>query len=246
MVRTGSPVRFRRGAPHQTSSSGRVRCPACCMPRELRTAVCQKFARNAVRSRQNTHVAPGLAGPPRAAQQRRRQPLGEPGSPRPPGWPLQGWCGGSGRPWCCRGTGRRGCWPHGPSAHRSLGPGCRRPPARSQRSAGSHVRRGDRQRPGADRREGRVVTSAEPALAHPQQPGHTRQAHRGRSGWWWVGWPGPGRRARPRARRPSSSTSSPEASSTSRSSSRDLAGSKRSAMAVIVAHPRGRSGGRAA
>jgi AAA ATPase domain len=32
MVRMGSPVRFRRGAPHQHHSSGRVRCPACCVP----------------------------------------------------------------------------------------------------------------------------------------------------------------------------------------------------------------------
>jgi hypothetical protein len=88
--------------------------------------ICQKTPSVVVRT---PHVAPGLAGPPRAAQQRRRQLLGEPGSPRPPGWPSQGWCGGSGRPWCCRGAGRRGCWPHGPSAHRSLGPGCRRPPS---------------------------------------------------------------------------------------------------------------------
>jgi hypothetical protein len=32
MVRLGSPVRFRRGAPPQTSSSGRIRCPACRLP----------------------------------------------------------------------------------------------------------------------------------------------------------------------------------------------------------------------
>jgi hypothetical protein len=32
MVRMGSPVRFRRGAPPQTSSSGRVQHPASCLP----------------------------------------------------------------------------------------------------------------------------------------------------------------------------------------------------------------------
>jgi hypothetical protein len=46
MVRMGSPVRFRRGAPPQTSSPGRVQHPACRMPEEPRTAICQRFARN--------------------------------------------------------------------------------------------------------------------------------------------------------------------------------------------------------
>jgi hypothetical protein len=46
MVRMGSPVRFRRGAPPQTSSSGRVQHPACPMLGEPRTAICQRFARN--------------------------------------------------------------------------------------------------------------------------------------------------------------------------------------------------------
>jgi hypothetical protein len=44
MVRMGSPVRFRRGAPPQTSSPGRVLYPAPCMPGEFRAAVCQRFA----------------------------------------------------------------------------------------------------------------------------------------------------------------------------------------------------------
>ena len=44
MVRMGSPVRFRRGAPPQTSSSGRIQSPACCMTGGLQIAVCQRFA----------------------------------------------------------------------------------------------------------------------------------------------------------------------------------------------------------
>jgi hypothetical protein len=44
IVRMGSPVRFRRGAPPQTSRPGRVQHPACSVPRGLRTAICQRFA----------------------------------------------------------------------------------------------------------------------------------------------------------------------------------------------------------
>jgi hypothetical protein len=44
MVRMGSPVRFRRGAPPQTSRPGRVQHPASSVPRGLRIAVCQRFA----------------------------------------------------------------------------------------------------------------------------------------------------------------------------------------------------------
>jgi hypothetical protein len=35
MVRMGSPVRFRRGAPPQTSSPGRIHHPACCIGRDV-------------------------------------------------------------------------------------------------------------------------------------------------------------------------------------------------------------------
>jgi hypothetical protein len=45
MVRMWSPVRFRRGAPPQHRSSGRVQHPASCMPGTLPTAICQRFAR---------------------------------------------------------------------------------------------------------------------------------------------------------------------------------------------------------
>jgi hypothetical protein len=64
MVRMGSPVRFRRGAPHQTSSSGRVQHPAPSMPGGLRSAVCQRFASRSltvvVRARFEATVLSGL------------------------------------------------------------------------------------------------------------------------------------------------------------------------------------------
>jgi hypothetical protein len=64
MVRMGSPVRFRRGAPHKTSSSGRVQHPACCMPGGLGAPVCQRFASRSptvvVRTRSGATVLSGL------------------------------------------------------------------------------------------------------------------------------------------------------------------------------------------
>ena len=61
----GSPVRFRRGAPPQTSSSGRVSRPASCVLGALPTAICQRFARkHTVRSYQNTLGGTMVAWPP--------------------------------------------------------------------------------------------------------------------------------------------------------------------------------------
>jgi len=79
MVRMGSPVRFRRGAPPQTSSSGRVNDPVYSMPGELRrgraeedVCLCMSVAALAVSLR-----APGCSND--ARQQRldlQESPLG--------------------------------------------------------------------------------------------------------------------------------------------------------------------------
>ena len=71
MVRMGSPVRFRRRAPPQTSSSGRVQSPACCRAERLRPPLARdlparfdRFASMHDRRLNSMRIDP-TSGPPR-------------------------------------------------------------------------------------------------------------------------------------------------------------------------------------
>ena len=106
MVRMGSAVRFRRGAPPQTSRPGRVHHPACCVPLRRSTPFARDLPENHAACPQSTR---GVARLVRASSSARRpgaRRSGAPGLRRRCGQPSRRWCAGSGRRSRCP-----RCWP---------------------------------------------------------------------------------------------------------------------------------------